>query len=479
MPGPYNPAAPDKQVIRLRLMEAGVDLTRWTQYSFAGNYLTPADGWSCTVADGHLDEAQRNGLVTGARVRLYVDNLPLAEGYIDVVEIDADRRSGVTYSIHGRDRLGAVVDAVADPRTKFSDGVTLAEFLKNLFAPFGWNNDDAFVIDNAANRAVKAGGSRGTPTSKGKKAGRPLKDFVLHQLKPHDHEGLFRFARRVTERFGLWITVSADGEQLIIAKPDFEQEPRYQLRRRNDGTSGHEAGTNILGGKVRYDSTDQPSVIIADGFSGGGEFGRGQNKAFCVNPYFGIDESGFVDPDVQAVLDKYPEALPILMVTQPFTRRARRMPPRPMFLHDEESKTPEQLAFFVKRTMSELLRKSLTCHYTVEGHGQTDSIGTFTAWDVDTVVDVQDEIGGVNERMYVLGRTFEKSRSGGTFTHLELVRLYSIASGNQEEIKAKPGLVANDGDGKGRRYVLVEQVASHDTAAPRNTSTGPSFNRGP
>jgi prophage tail gpP-like protein len=472
MASPYTPTPPDKQLVRLVVVDDGVELTRWTQYSFASNFLTPADGWSCTVADGHLAPDQKAALRIGARVELFVDEFPLATGTIDSVEIEASRQSGTTYSIHGRDRLGAVVDAVADPRTQFKDGATLAEFLKQLFGPFGWASDDQFEIDSSANRDAKTGAIRGTPTTTGKKGTKPLKDFKLHQLKSHNHEGLFRFAQRVTERFGLWIWCSADGGKLIINKPDFDQAPAYQLRRNYAGPDP----TNILSGTVKWDGTDQPSIIVADGFSGGGEFGRGQIKSYCVNPYFGYDDSGFMSDEVLAVVNKYPEAKPVLYVVQPFPRRAPRMPPRPVFLHDEESKTQEQLDFFVKRTMSELLRKSLTCHYTVEGHGQTVN-GTFVPWDIDRVVEVQDEVGGVNERMWIIGRTFEKSRSGGTFTKLELVRLYSIASGNQEELAAKPGLVSNTKPQRERR-IREEQLTSIDTAAPRLTSTGPVFSRG-
>lgn len=475
MPSPYSPAAPDKQLVRVRIMDEQVDLTRWTSYSFASNFLTPADGWSCTVGDGHLDEKQKRALRLGARVRLYVAEAPLAEGYIDEIQVDATRSSGVQYTIQGRDRLGAAVDAIADPRLEFKDGVTLAEFLREVFAPFGWVADDHFTIDARANRDAKAGGVRGTPMTKGgkKKGPKPLASFVLHRLKPHNHEGLFRFAQRVTERFGLWIWPSADGEQLIIGAPDFEQAPRYQLRRRNDGTPGAVSGTNILSGRVQFSSADQPSIIIADGSSGGGEFGRGQIKCYCVNPYFGFDDQGFTDDQVAALLRKYPEAQPVLFVTQPFTRRAPRMPPRPMFLHDEESKTQAQLNFFVRRTMSELLRRSLTCHYTVEGHGQ-EVEGGFAPWDVDTVVDVQDEVGGIAERMYVLGRTFEKSRAGGTFTHLELIRLYSIASGNQDELAASnSGLRKNKLEKIGGRFRTEHTASSRsaDKAPPRTRSS--------
>ncbi len=425
MPQPYTPAAPDKQQVRLRVMDEHVDLTRWTHYSFASQFLTPSDGWSCTIGDGNLGDKERRSIVPGARVRLYVDQRPLCEGFIESVSIDADRGGGVQYTIEGRDRLGLAVDSIADPQRQFKKGTTLAEVLKELFAPFGWVADEHFEISNDANRDAKTGGIRGIPTTKGgkKKGPRPLKDFVLHQLKPHNHEGVFAFASRITQRFGLWIWCSADGEKLIIGRPDFTQEPRYELRRLRDGT------TNVLSGSVKFDMTDQPTVLIADGFSGGGEFGKGRIKSYCVNPYFGVDEEGFVLDDVSKLLKKYPDAEQVTMTVQPYKRRRINAPIRPMFLHDEESKTQEQLNNFVRREMSLLLRKSLAAHYLVEGHGQMVD-GAFTPWDVDTIVSVRDEVADVFERMYVVGRTFEKSRSGGTHTRLELVRLNSIQFGD-------------------------------------------------
>lgn len=435
----YRPTAPDKQIVRLRVMDEHVDLTRWTSYSFSSNYLTPSDGWSMTIGDGNLEERQRKALRVGATVRLYVENFPLAEGYIDRIEISASRSSGVVYSIHGRDRLAPVVDSVADPRLQFKTGTTLAEFLKKLLEPYGWVNNDHFTIDPDANRDAKTGGIRGAQLPKKKSRKGKLSTFQIYQLKPHNHEGLFRFIQRTVERFGMFVRVSADGEKIIIAAPDFDQPPRYQLIRDSKGN------TNVLDGTVTFDATDQPSVIIADGYSNGGEFGRGKIKAYCVNPYFGMDGQ-FISDEAMAVIRHYPEAEPVLFVTQPYTQRAPRIPPRPMFLHDEESKTQEQLNFFIKRTMSELLRKSLVAHYTVEGHGQTID-GVFTPWDVDTVVDLNDEIAGVTERMYVLGRTFDKSRSAGTTTKLELIRLYSIAAGDQE---AEDGHVNNTKKGPSR-----------------------------
>lgn len=421
---PYNPAPPDTEQVRLRAMEAQVDFTKWTNYSFHSHVLRATEGWSMTIGDGDLNASEREALVIGSRVRLFVQNVTLAEGYIDTIEIGAARGSGVTYQIHGRNRLGMAVDSIADPTLQIKEGSTLLDFLKAVFGPFGWAGDEDFEVDNRANRDAKTS-IRGTPLTKGgkKKPPKPLKDFVLHQLKPHAHEGVYAFATRVTQRHGLWIWTSADGDKLIVAQPDFYQEPIYKLRRTFDGT------TNVLDGTVTFDIVDQPSVIFADGYSGGGEYGMGRVKAFCVNPYFGHDTEGFVLPGVQELISKNPDSQQLVMTTQPFKRRRIDLPVRPLYLHDEESHTHEQLNNFVRREMSLLLRKSLVAHYTVEGHGQ-DIEGRYVAWDIDTVVDVQDDVAGVNERMYVIGRSLEKSRGGGTRTQLELVRLHSIQFGD-------------------------------------------------
>ncbi len=416
---------PDKEQVVLRIMDAQITLNHWTQYSFNSHFLTPSDAFSFTYADSEIPENIRDALTLGARVRLQINNIILADGHIDSLEVKADRSTGLVYEISGRDRLGLAVDSVADPTKQFKEGQTLADALKDLFGPFGWASDDSFVIDNEANRGLSTGalhsGKHGHRAfSGGKKTlGRPLKTVVLHQLKPYYHEGLFAFASRICQRFGLWIWCSVDGEQLIVGKPDFEQDPLFQLRRKANGDC------NMLQGSAHFSMADQPTVIIADGFSGGSEFGKGRIKSICVNPYFGVDKDGFVLDSVSQLLLKYPDAKQVQMTTQPFKRREVNLPIRPMYLHDDESKTQEQLDNFVRREMSLLLRKSLTMHVTTEGHGQLVD-GNFVGWAPDTVVDVQDDVTGVHERMWVLSRTFHKSRSGGTKTDLELVRLNSL-----------------------------------------------------
>lgn len=413
----FPPNNPEKEQIVLRLMDDdSLSLTNWTQYSFESHFLNPADGFRFTIGDGNLSARIRASLAVGASVRLTVNDATLADGFIDSIEIMADRANGIVYEVCGRDRLGLVVDSIADPTKQFKEGMTLADAMKQLFTPFGWSTDDQFVIDNDANRDLRTGASRGTKTSK---KGKPLKSVALHQLKPHNHEGVFSFASRICQRFGLWIWTYANGEKLVLGKPDFDQDPLFKLRRSATG------GTNILSGTAHFSMLDQPTVIIADGYSGQAEFGNTRLKSVCVNPYFGVRDTGEDLPEVKQLLAAHPSAHRVEMIYDPAPQRPVGIPLRPLFLHDDESKTQEQLDNFVKREMSLLMRKSLTYHATVEGHGQLVN-GEFSAWGCDCVVDVQDEVTGVHERMYILGCNYHKSRSGGTHTDLELIRLNSI-----------------------------------------------------
>jgi len=435
VPIPFPASAADQDVVQLRIMDEHVTLTRWTGYDFSSDYMTPASGFHFVVADGDLPSEEREALKCGARVRLTINGAAICDGHIDSIEVGTNRSSGTTWKIAGRSRLGLAVDAIADPTLHIKESLSLAEALKLIYAPFGWLDDDQFSIDNAASRNVTQG-LRGTPTTKGgkKKGPRPLKSFVLHQTKPNNREGVHEFAKRMAERHGLTIRCSEDGERLIIDTPNFEQPDSFQIRRGRDGS------TNVIDGTVKFDFAQQPACIIADGFSGGGEFGRGRIKAFCVNPYFGTDQQGNILNEVTAVLQKHPLAQQVVITTQPFERRTLNVPPRIVFLHDEESKTQHQLNNFLRREMSLFMRKSMTASYTVEGHGQVVD-GAFVPWMVDTVVDVQDELAGVSERMWVQGVDYSKSRGSGTTTRVELVRLYSLQFGDPEpeSAAAKPG----------------------------------------
>lgn len=428
MPLEYVAGKPEKDQVELLLTDAGLKIDRWTEYSFTSHFLTPTDDWSFTVAADRLSAETREALVCGSQVRLVLNNLVQASGFIDTVEVSASKASGTEFRIAGRDRLAQAFDACADPTKSFKEGQTLEDALKTLFAPFGWSGADHFVASNDANRDVKTGGKTGQKlTHGGKKHGpRATRDWRLHQLQPHVREGVYEFAARVTQRFGLHIWSSADGETLIVGRPNFSQEPLSYLSRTASGL------TNVIDGSVRFDVSDQPTVLFADGFAGGGPWGTSRVKAIIVNNLVEVVDPSGRTLDPLEPLKQYVDAGARVIQGPTFQKKFRVPRHRVQYLRDDESQTQEHIEFFIRRELARLQKLSLTAHYTVEGHGQFTRQG-LVPWTIDTTVAVDDEIAGLSETLYVVGRTFSKSRGAGTTTKLELIRLNTLQFGDEND----------------------------------------------
>jgi prophage tail gpP-like protein len=223
---------PEKEQVRLRLRRANIDLTSWERYSFNSNFLQPSDAFSFTVGAEKLDDQTKDALQVGAEVQLILNGQTQADGYIDGITVSASPSGGVEYQIDGRDRLSRAVDSNADPTLTFKASMSLLDVLKKIFGPFGWSSDEHFIEDNDANIGVLSGTpseATGSRTAK-KHFGEVLKSTKIHQLRPHNGEGAFAFASRLTQRHGLWIWPSSDGEQLIVSRPGFTAEPIYKIR---------------------------------------------------------------------------------------------------------------------------------------------------------------------------------------------------------------------------------------------------------
>jgi prophage tail gpP-like protein len=408
---PFN--LPEKEQITLRLMEAGVELKNWISYKFIDHFLNPSDSWSFKIGDPLIDDTTANALVPGNSIQLSINGTVQSTGIIDSVERKATRTGGLEWNIAGRDKLGQANDSNADPTLQIKPQQTALDLLKMYLGPFGWPNDSDYVIDNADNRAVMTNQKRGIKLTK--KKGRPVKSVVLHQLKPYPKEGCFEFVARILQRQGLWVWPTADGSQIVVGTPDFEQDPICRIIRQKGGFN------NILDGTVRFDATDQPNIIIAEGSGGGGEWGHSRLRTIMANPTTFYRGAELYAP----VFAKFKDAK-YLPSKHSFYTVMYTPTVRILYLHDDESHTQQELDNFVYREMALRTRKSLTVHYTMEGHGQLLPDGSFVPWTVDTVVDVQDDVGGVHEPMWVLSRTLNKSRGSGTTTDLEMIRLYSL-----------------------------------------------------
>lgn len=393
---------PDLDEVTLRADILGADIGRWTSYTFASDFLTPCDGFQFSIGDPDIPQGLSGLIAPGIKVSLNISGRPICTGYIAEVAYSADRSSGTVLEVSGRDILGDVVDSCVDPFQSFQPTQTLEEIAKAVLSKFNITEIEFDAI-----------------------AGQKAKDSQGHIAKPYPAEGAYEFIERLAKRQGLHLWAKADGTGVVLGKPNFKQESSYKLTRRRGIANG--AGNNIVSGHVKRSMLNQPSVIVASARAGGGDFAHATVRCIYVNPLISIGADGkTVLPSVQEIIDRFPSAYKIkasdLDGVPPTSANTPYGFARPLYWVDSEAKTLAQLIQGTKREMAKHMSTSLEVVYEVAGHTQDGKV-----WTVDTVVDVEDEVGGLNEPMWISGVTFKKSRSAGTTTELKLMRLYTLA----------------------------------------------------
>lgn len=447
------PGYSDDDRIELRNDTTGESVDLWESYHYDSDFLTPTDGWSFQSGYGPLVDSMRSRFSPGTRVSLVVNGLVQASGYVDAYAMKS-ARSGVGFEVRGRDTLAPAVDAGISPKTTFTTGSTVGDVIRQCFQPFGFN---IISTSDILNRNALTGVNRASASTRVIKPETIVPDTVqqpgsdgvvrtiivgagtrypavtelfdptraagflaqtFEQFKPTPGEGVFEFAVRVVKRFGAWIWASGDGNTLIVDYPDYNQAALYSIAHKLSGALTN----NVEDASATLDLTDQPSVIIATGFGGGGFNDRSTIKVAMVNELTGTDGSGNIVDDVQRAINKYPgiDVLPVRKQLFAAAREYRSTAARPIYLHDDESKNIGQLRAFVKREMAKRQRKGLSVHYTVQGHTQNGK-----AWAVGTMVNVDDDVLGIHEPLWVMGRTFTKGMNG-TRTQLSLIRPYTL-----------------------------------------------------
>ena len=400
----------DKDV-PLALVVGGHTFDKWSDYSFTDSFLSPADSFSFGASEYSMTPEERRRVHPGAPVSLVLDGALQGTGYLDRSVISATRGAGAVISLTGRDTFGHVVDSNMDPRVKFKPESTILQIAQTVLEPFGFTD---FESDNSDSRTV-ASKYKAKTTKKGK----TIKKSGLAKLRATEGEGCYAFLARVCTRFGFWVWPAVNGTTVILGTPDFEQEPSGVIRRTRDGLKN-----NVLDGQVTYDLSSQPSYLVAEGFGGGGEWGHSKLRVVIINPFVEVAD------DLLAELEQY-QPYKLALYYDPAIHGTAKVPtiigntrnprPRPMFKHDAESKNIEQLEHYARREMSMLTRKFLTAKYTIRGH-MID--GTVPVSDTTWLID--DEVGDIDEVMWLTSRTLKRSRSGGTTTELEFIRLNSM-----------------------------------------------------
>lgn len=387
----------------------GLEIDHFLAYEYNQHFLIPADASRFELAGDLLSDGDLQALQPGSRVEVSIDDQLQSVGYIDEVIVRGSRGGGTVVVIEVRDWLSPAVDCHVDPQSRFAATNTLAEIIRTTLGPFGVTVQ---VDDNIANRNGQTGRIYGVRTSK---KGRTSQKTLNHLIKPYLQEGAFQFASRVAQRFGLWIWPTVTYGTVVVGQPEFNQEPRYQLLHKTDPQwSPH---NNVLDYEVTFSRKEQPSMILASGWGGGGEFAKSSLRGAIINPY--------ITPQPPNIVDQLLSVYPNLKGTTPSAAAINgalaRVPlqdpnARPLYLYDPESHNQAELDAFLRRELSLRMRKVLTAHYTIEGHrinGQPIV--------VDTIIDVDDDRAQLHQPMYILGRRFAKRAGSGTTTTMELI----------------------------------------------------------
>lgn len=443
------------EVDTVSLVVRGLDheIKTWQSYSIRQDFLTPASSFEFTFST-NAPTLYNDIFVDGTEVQINVNGHPQLTGVIEKVTNTVDRQSGTVYKVSGRDFLGPVVTASIDPKVRIAANQTVFDFLTLVLTPYGIGK---ITVGNDINYSIVTGyligkgGSRSTSfTTKvaesrkvvdAKTAAvvyttktvtqvvsidRPdLKKLQLDQLKPKIGDGAMEVIERLLSRLGLQMFAAADGSGVIVDKPDFTTEPIHRLICRFDG----DGVNNIEDGYKVTDGETQPSYVLAVGQSSGSDMAKTRLKCIAVNELVACNPDGSFAPFVQDVIARYPgiSVLPLRSRLIPRDNRiVSRHKPVPLIIKDDESKTLAQLQAHARRKLSVFQRKYFAVTYTVKGHTYAGKY----PYAVNTNIDVDDDHRGIHETLWCIGRTFMKSRDGGTQTELSLIRPYTLELGS-------------------------------------------------
>lgn len=408
---------PELASVDITLTAQGISFPNTLGYEMNSHYLTACSSFGWDLDEDELSTTEKAALVPGTGVHVAINDLPQMCGYLDSIDVKSGR-GGTVWHMECREWNSPLIDAHADPMVQFSETQTLTQLLTEALSPFiafsGFGNTDAniqIVTDAAANRNIITGALRGTKTNKN---GTILKKVLAHRVKPYEHEPMWSFLMRVATRFGLWLRPTADGTAIICSQPDFTQDPSYGLV--HSVASG--AQNNVVDGGFKISRMNQPSSILASGFGGGGVFANSTLRAGIVNPV--------VQGNGAASFSQYPGLTIIPSPTlgpapAQITNGMLNPDLRPRYMYDSESHNADELASFLRRELSMLMRDSLHADYTIEGHrlgGQPVA--------VDTVIQVDDDRSNFSGPLWIEGITFTKRPGEGTKTRMNCIRLGTL-----------------------------------------------------
>lgn len=374
-----------------------VDIGSW---SITSAYTTPADGFRFALYDTNRDNLRGLELQP---VELLVNGVSQLIGRIEITEIGDN---GTELQCSGRDYLGDATECNVDPVIQIKEGDTIATAFLSVLSPIGIST--VAEDDDVLMRNVRTGVS-----VRSRKGTKKFTTVQLKDLQPKPGESQFDFLNRLIARFGATIQPGPDRETVVLSTPKYDQDPVATIYRSADPTMS--VKNNVDTSSATRDFSAFPTYTMFTGWGATQDSkGSGLNKEYdsykLVSGFLGNDNelariladgalSGRIKPNT----------------TSPGLGQTYRL----LHFKDEQSRTQEQLELAALRAIAERLKETL--RYTVTLRGHADPVSG-AIWSVDTMIQVQDEICGVFEPLWVAERTLSYSQNEGATTTLTAYR---------------------------------------------------------
>lgn len=423
----------------------GRRIDTWTSYKVDSDLLTPADAFSFEVGFGGIgtntaDRTRQRAfgelrelLSPGARVRLYVGDdvtgrarsryLQLS-GRITEREIDVTKDAGTTLHLSGHDDSWPMVQSHVPVSLVRTEGTSFIALVRAAVAPWsvevitdasaardiltgraGLSAEQELLVEQARAQGISPALMRRSLVRRAAREQKPLDEYLgvtasdrardrsssgqtpsdieriqLREARPRPGETVWEFLERHARRLGVMMWMNPRG-QLVLSSPHYSQTPLYSFVRRFENRS--DDPNNILGGPVRDSIGNRVSRVTVYGRTHGSDVERARVRATAS------------DTDMPLAIEH--------------------------IVHDNDVRTEAEANRRAKRELAEATARARTVEYALPDHG----MGRYL-YAVDTMARVVDEWAGIDEAMYVTGRTFMRSRDGGTTTTVRLARRGSI-----------------------------------------------------
>jgi len=358
---------------------------RWTEYEVESDMLNPADSFSLGLAP--VDSELYELCAPDTAVQVLIDGAPVLRGLIGERSTGGDRSSGDVIRISGMDLGGRLLEESMD-LISFKD-LTIGALVAQAAAP--WFTTVTF--SNARNRDLVRGRRSGKARAASEPAGLVARKGAPKKVSP----GETRWETMVEFLEGSEILIwsSGDGKEIVIGRPNYQQEPQYRFFVAAAGST-RTREVNVVRWEERDSVDERYSQVTVVGAGKGDSYNYGQrlikNQGHALN---GSGTSG---------------------IGSDFTHR------KILIIGDDNVRSPADAKQRAELEMASRDAKRHVVTLTLRGHGQPYQRGQApTLYAFDTVCHYENEVTGAKGRYLITRVRFREDRVSGQTTEIEMV----------------------------------------------------------